>query len=438
MKKGKEKEKRRSDQLTHHPIPIPFSFSFIDRQLSHSHNSHPLIHFMRIPSTTSSTTTNRRIFHPLVIPTSTYTSLQFGVQSSSSLTTASSYPDDNNSDDFDIIDSSPFSVPHSMTVTRPPSPSFSFDFSVISTPSPSPDRNTFPSVSLTTSPWPGTSTRDKRYNTIHNSPPSYHALPASSHRTTQTSKSMKCLIPRLWGALSSPTRKGRRKPARRKTYAMPSNFSYADLQPLDGEEGELIDEACYVDYGDVVQSPPKFADLLSRLPPEVAIYALCFLDLSSIIVCQSVSRRWNILANDSAVWRELFYRRQGWEINLERAVARGWTHPALEQLAESPTSPTSSPESTRGQTLGRSMFSGSTPSSAAIHTESLDVLARPPIPVHPFPHALSPWSPEHPSDTNLPRSASVHAPLFLPWRDYIRPVLPWTLVGLEVSFTPCT
>lgn len=70
---------------------------------------------------------------------------------------------------------------------------------------------------------------------------------------------MKCIIPRLWGALSSQTRKGRRKTNRRKAYNMPSNISYADLLPLDGEEGELIDEACYVDSGDVLYSPPRFA-----------------------------------------------------------------------------------------------------------------------------------------------------------------------------------
>ena len=70
---------------------------------------------------------------------------------------------------------------------------------------------------------------------------------------------MKCLIPRLWGALSSHTRK-RRKTTRLKAYnAMPSNISYADLQPLDGEEGELVDEACYVDSGDILHSPPRFA-----------------------------------------------------------------------------------------------------------------------------------------------------------------------------------
>jgi F-box and WD-40 domain protein 1/11 len=170
------------------------------------------------------------------------------------------------SDDFDFALGSPFYEHHPMTVTRPPSPSFSFDFSIVSPPSPSPDRNSFPSLphtrhgssptSLSSLRWLGTSAGDKRYNAIQD-PPSYHT---SGQRSPNTGKTMKYLIPRLWGALSSQTRKGRRKATRRKAYnAMPSNISYADLQPLDGEEGELVDEACFVDSGDVLYSPPKFA-----------------------------------------------------------------------------------------------------------------------------------------------------------------------------------
>ncbi|KAI9463978.1 WD40 repeat-like protein [Lactarius psammicola] len=331
---------------------------------------------------------------------------------------------DLSSDDFDFIDGSPFSVHHAMTITRPPSPSFSFDFSIVSPPSPGPDRNSFPSLphsrhgssqtSLPSLRWLGTSTGDKRYNTIQGHP-SYRTL---GQRSPHTAKTMKCIIPRLWGALSSQTRKGRRKATRRKTYnAMPSNISYADLQPLDGEEGELIDEACYVDSGDVLYSPPRFADFLSRLPPEIAIYLLCFLDLSSIIACQSVSRRWNTLANDTAVWRELFYRRQGWGINLERVVAYGRTHPAPDELLESPDSPTSSPDSPMGRNLGRRFHNLPAPSSTSIRTDNLNVLTRSPVPIPSFPHTPSPWSPEHPTDSFLPSPASVHAPLFLPWRD---------------------
>lgn len=173
---------------------------------------------------------------------------------------------DLSSDDFDFIDGSPFFVQHAMTVTRPPSPSVSFDFSIVSPPSPSPDRNSFPSLphprhgssqtSLSSLRWLGTSTGDRRYNASQGLP-SYHT---PGQRSPHTAKSMKCLIPRLWGALSSPTRKGRRKAARRKAYnALPPNISYADLQPLDGEEGELVDEACFVDSGNVLYPPPRFA-----------------------------------------------------------------------------------------------------------------------------------------------------------------------------------
>jgi F-box and WD-40 domain protein 1/11 len=158
-------------------------------------------------------------------------------------------------DDFDFIDGSASPVHHAMTVTRPPSPSFSFDFSIISPPSPTLDRDS--GSSLFPSHWSrSSSARDKRYNPIHATSSSYRTIPLPpNHRTIQSSKSMKCIIPRLWGALSSPTRKGRRKTNRWKSYALPSNVSYADLQPLDGEEGELIDEACYVDAYDAVPIP---------------------------------------------------------------------------------------------------------------------------------------------------------------------------------------
>jgi len=156
---------------------------------------------------------------------------------------------------------------------------------------------------------------------------------------------------------------------------------------------------------------------LSRLPPEIAIYLLCFLDLSSIIACQSVSHRWSILANDSAVWRELFYRRQGWGINLERALARGWTHPALNELFESSDSPTASPDSPIGRNVGRRIYSLPTLSSTGVHTDNIDVHIRPTVPKLSFPHTPSPWSPEHPTDSFLPSPALVQAPLFLPWRE---------------------
>jgi F-box and WD-40 domain protein 1/11 len=152
----------------------------------------------------------------------------------------------------------------SLRFSSPPSPSPSLDYSFVSPPSPGPDRDPalYASHSGRSQPYlclaqsASSSSRDKRCcNTLHGTTSSYRA--AGGNRAPQTGKSMKLLLPRIWGALSSPTRKARRQTARRKPYALPSNVSYADLQPLDGEEGELIDEACYIDRYDAPQSPRK-------------------------------------------------------------------------------------------------------------------------------------------------------------------------------------
>jgi len=354
--------------------------------------------------------------------------------------------DDDSSDDFDIIDGSPFSVQHALTVTRPPSPSATVDYSFVSPPSPGLDRSSYPFAShpgrlqlnLLPQHWSGLSSRDKRYNTAPGSPTSYRATLASSgNRTPPIGKSMKCLLPRLWGALSSPNRKSRRKAGRRKPYTLPSNISYADLQPLDGEEGELIDEACFVEPYDAPQSPPRkfigslpyslssglsesivWLDFLSCLPIEIAVYLLCFLDLSSVIACQSVSRTWNILANDNAVWRELFHRRQGWCINMDRAIARGWTPPPLEELSESPTCLTPILDSPRRSlTPMGCTYSEPTTSSVGLSINAHDVRVRSLVRPRSFPHMRSPWSPEYTSDSFLPLSASLNTPLSLSWRE---------------------
>jgi F-box and WD-40 domain protein 1/11 len=155
----------------------------------------------------------------------------------------------------------------SLRFSSPPSPSPSLDFSFVSPPSPGPDRDAAPYATHSGRSQPylcltGSSSRDKRHNSLHGSTAPYRGA-AGGNRAPQASKSMKFLLPRLWGALSSPTRKTRRQTARRKPYALPSNISYADLQPLDGEEGELInDEACYIERYDLSryglpQSPRK-------------------------------------------------------------------------------------------------------------------------------------------------------------------------------------
>jgi len=109
-------------------------------------------------------------------------------------------------------------------------------------------------------------------------------------------------LPRLWDAL----RRSKHKSSR----------FIDDGQPLDGEEGELIDdEACFIDFGSFTTA----ADIVARLPPELSIHLLGFLDLDSIIACRAVSRTWRIYAQDNVIWRDLFYRRTEWSLDLSRA-----------------------------------------------------------------------------------------------------------------------
>ncbi|KAI0052379.1 WD40 repeat-like protein [Auriscalpium vulgare] len=296
--------------------------------------------------------------------------------------------------DMDIVDGALSAVPHALTITRPSSPSPSMDFSIISPPSPGPDQNFsgifFPRgpSSSSSSFFPSTS-RHRRFHTIHGST---YPLGQSS-----SSKSMKTLFPRLWDALSSPAKKGKGKPLYGMPYALGDDCSYADLLPLDGEEGELIDdEACFMDSDGFI---PRGIDLLSLLPPEVSIQILSYLDFPSVIACQLVSRTWHKLADDGAVWRGLFHRRAGWGVDLERALARGWVPPNTQAPLT-----LSIPQSPSAVTLVTpSENPPSPPLSLPVNTGR-----------H-FPLDPSPWSPELPSPScHSPSPES--APLSLPWR----------------------
>ncbi|KAJ7625000.1 WD40 repeat-like protein [Mycena polygramma] len=148
------------------------------------------------------------------------------------------------------------------------------------------------------------------------------------------------LLPRIWDVLSA-------SPPRRQSpfsynYSSSSiwtqkQIDYAQLPPLDGEEGELIDdEACFF-------CPPVRAitgiDILTLLPPELALHILALLlsparpnpkssastllaaitdhaeetntALHTLLACRSVSRKWERLASDNAVWRAAFVGRWG-------------------------------------------------------------------------------------------------------------------------------
>ncbi|KAF8721212.1 WD40 repeat-like protein, partial [Rhizoctonia solani] len=117
------------------------------------------------------------------------------------------------------------------------------------------------------------------------------------------------LLPRLLEMITTPKRKGK------------SKIVYdidGELLPLDGEEGELIDdEACFMEPND-----SDGIDLLVMLPPELALYILSQLDLDSVVACLAVSHAWRRLASDDTVWRTLFYRQSGWFVNIPRRQAQ--------------------------------------------------------------------------------------------------------------------
>jgi len=65
--------------------------------------------------------------------------------------------------------------------------------------------------------------------------------------TLSPSKALgKRILPRLWTALSSPSRETAIRFKRRGKGKEIDHGDFSDY-PLDGEEGELIDEACFVD-----------------------------------------------------------------------------------------------------------------------------------------------------------------------------------------------
>ncbi|KAF7329848.1 WD-REPEATS-REGION domain-containing protein [Mycena kentingensis (nom. inval.)] len=197
---------------------------------------------------------------------------------------------------LDLVDGSNAAVPHDDTVTRPPSPADYHGFEVIR----------------------------------HEDSDAEWSFRRSPFRS---------LLPRLWDALSSSP------PRRQSPYSYTSSNSsiwvskpidYAQLPPLDGEEGELIDdEACFF-------CPPVRAatgiDILTLLPPELGLHVLSLLAchrldfhypastvladipdhvieansaLDTLLACRSVSRKWARFANDNMVWRALYTARWG-------------------------------------------------------------------------------------------------------------------------------
>ncbi|KAI8989127.1 WD40 repeat-like protein [Trametes punicea] len=233
---------------------------------------------------------------------------------------------------MEAIDGAFASVPRSFTVTRPPSPTPSFRTDTFSIVNWNPDlynlvlphaTDATPRCSMgflppgrrTVSGYP--SAHWGRYDTPLASP-----LKASRSFTIGMG-----ILPRLWDALreGTPSKKGRRRPRLPSwrdagmdiEYHSDGSIDYANMLPLDGEEGELIDdEACFIDVRAITGM-----DIVSHLHPELALELLSYLDLPSILACLRVSRAWNRLARDNAIWRVLFSHKEkdGWRVDLRRA-----------------------------------------------------------------------------------------------------------------------
>ncbi|KAI8640750.1 WD40-repeat-containing domain protein [Parasitella parasitica] len=63
-------------------------------------------------------------------------------------------------------------------------------------------------------------------------------------------------------------------------------------------------------------SPYLHRNILSQLPPEIAVEVLGLLDLHSLIQASQVSRGWHALCEEQSLWRNLF-ELQGWGYNRE-------------------------------------------------------------------------------------------------------------------------
>lgn len=171
--------------------------------------------------------------------------------------------------------------------------------------------------------------------------PPYRRVALSHHRHTSPASNpsgKRRLLPRLWEVMSTsslgPSASSRKRLPSSQSTLWPIDYDSGDWLPLDGEEGELVEDEGFLDsvvdppadHGIPYPShstalPPKKLDIISHLPPELALHIFCYiLDLPALAAISRVSRYWNILGGDMQVWRELFVRNEDWVINPTRAT----------------------------------------------------------------------------------------------------------------------
>lgn len=126
-------------------------------------------------------------------------------------------------------------------------------------------------------------------------------------------------------------RRGAKRVRQSSTPEVETDVDYGALDPLDGEEGELVgctcsgwgDGACVCGYGYwevydyegyIQESKPArdpIPSRLTQLPPELFLHVLSYLPVRSVLVAASTCKAWRTLALDNSVWWRLWQAREG-------------------------------------------------------------------------------------------------------------------------------
>jgi F-box and WD-40 domain protein 1/11 len=86
------------------------------------------------------------------------------------------------------------------------------------------------------------------------------------------------------------------------------------------------------------------------LPDELAIYILLFVDLPEILACLRVSRHWRRIADDTLIWRNIYFRAGfGVDGHNVRQITRASQHEPSIHMPRTPSSPSSPPLSSRSK-----------------------------------------------------------------------------------------
>lgn len=137
-------------------------------------------------------------------------------------------------------------------------------------------------------------------------------------------------LPRLWDVVSISSAASARKRIKEISLWPDLDDAVNSWFPLDGEEGELVEDEGFLDALDapspatptVIVAEPRKIDIITLLPPEIALQIFLYLDLTSITTVASVSSYWSTLSRDMQIWRELFFRQPHWQVNPMRAARR--------------------------------------------------------------------------------------------------------------------